>query len=58
MLIAIMGDTFDKVSEKRKEAALNEKIQILDDYIDVIKIQPSDQKQFVFSVTPIDKSDT
>ena len=47
MLIAIMGDSFDKVTEKRKQAALFEKIQIIDDYIDVIKIQPSDEKQFI-----------
>ena len=42
MLIAIMGDTFDKVTEKRKQAALYEKIQILDDYIDLIRINEND----------------
>ena len=58
MLIAIMGDTFDKVTEKRKQAALYEKIQIIDDYIDLIRISPSDEKQFVYSVSPIDKEDS
>ena len=57
MLIAIMGDTFDKVTEKRKQAALYEKIQIIDDYIDLIRIRPSDEKQFVYSISPIDKGD-
>ena len=42
MLIAIMGDTFDKVTEKRKEAALFEKVQILDDYLDLIRIRDID----------------
>ena len=42
MLIAIMGDTFDKVTEKRQQAALYEKIQILDDYIDLIRINEKD----------------
>ena len=37
-----MGDTFDKVTEKRQQAALYEKIQILDDYIDLIRINEKD----------------
>ena len=57
MLIAIMGDTFDRVTEKRKEAALFEKIQIIDDYIDLIRIQDNDKKQFVYSANPIDKDE-
>ena len=36
MLIAIMGDTFDRVSEIKSQSALAEKIKILADYVFVV----------------------
>lgn len=36
MLIAIMGDTFDRVSEVKMQSALSEKISILADYVIVV----------------------
>ena len=36
MLIAIMGDTFDRASEVKEQSALKEKIDILADYVVVV----------------------
>jgi len=36
MLIAIMGDSYAKISEMREQAALKEKINILCDYLRVV----------------------
>jgi len=36
MLIAIMGDTFDKYTELRKVTALKERIELMRDYKDII----------------------
>jgi hypothetical protein len=36
MLIAVMGDTYDRVSEKKDQATLREKIKILADYVWVV----------------------
>lgn len=36
MLIAIMGDTYAKVSEMKNQASLKEKIAILCDYLNVV----------------------
>ena len=33
MLIAVMADTFDKVSERKHQVELQEKIKILADYL-------------------------
>jgi len=37
MLVAIMGDTFGRVSEVKDQSALSEKIKILADYVIVVK---------------------
>ena len=36
MLVAIMGDSYAKVTETREQSALVEKIKIMADYIDVV----------------------
>ena len=36
MLIAVMGDTFDKVNERKNQAELQEKIKILADYVWIV----------------------
>ena len=36
MLIAIMGDTFARVSEVKDQSALSEKIKILADYVIIV----------------------
>ena len=55
MLIAIMGDTFDRVTEVRKQSALKEKLKILNDYVYAVSFKADRRgKDFVFSVRPID----
>ena len=51
MLIAIMGDTFSRVSEIKKQMALKEKIGILADYVIVVRDSPVDHHSFLYSVT-------
>lgn len=36
MLIAVMGDSFDKVTEKNQQAALMEQINMLGDYVCIV----------------------
>ena len=43
MLIAIMGDTFGKVTEIKEQAGLKEKINILADYVWII---PDEKVEF------------
>ena len=31
-----MGDTFDRVTEAKKQSALKEKLRILNDYVDAV----------------------
>ena len=38
MLIAIMGDTFDRVMDTKLESGLNEKVSMLSDFVPVIKM--------------------
>ena len=55
MLIAIMGDTFDRVSEVKDQSALKEKIQILADYVIVVRresIEKGNLSRFIFAITP------
>jgi len=47
MLIAIMGDSYAKVSEMREQASLKEKIQILTDYLRLVE---DDEKKDSFLV--------
>ena len=56
MLIAIMGDTFDKVMETRIESAMKEKIDILADFRLVLKFLNIDFKsQYVMIITPVEE---
>ena len=55
MLIAIMGDTFARVSEAKEQSALSEKIQILADFVIVVRresIEKGDLNRFIFAITP------
>ena len=55
MLIAIMGDTFDRVSEVKQQSALKEKISILADYVIVVSRETEENgylKRFIFAITP------
>ena len=52
LLIAIMGDTFDRVSEVKEQSALAEKIKIIADYIVVVREADVDSDMFLFAITP------
>ena len=55
MLIAIVGDTFERVTESREQSALVEKIGILADYVFVVP-QESEKNgtlsRFLFAIRP------
>ena len=54
MLIAIMGDTFARVSEVRDQSALREKVEILADYVQAVPLAKSVNKdKFLFAITPV-----
>ena len=55
MLIAIMGDTFDRISEKKKLYETRTKLDILADYADNIRTDPTPfdlANKFLFIVEP------
>jgi len=55
MLIAIMGDTFERVTESREQSALVEKIKILADYVYVVPKESQEKgtmSRFLFVVKP------
>ena len=53
MLIAIMGDTYDFVTENKDQSSLNEKLNILNDYVWVVGLGKSDSdKKFFFAASP------
>ena len=55
MLIAIMGDTFERVTESREQSALAEKIRILADYVYVVPYEneaKGTMKKFIFMLRP------
>ena len=55
MLIAIMGDTFERVTESREQSALVEKIRILADYVYVVpyeKAKNGTMNKFLFQLRP------
>ena len=57
MLIAIMGDTFERVTESREQSALVEKIRILADYVFVVPKESESRgtkSRFLFAVRPSD----
>ena len=55
MLIAIMGDTFSRISEVKEQSALHEKILILADFcIAVPRRSEVDDFKYMFRVLPLD----
>ena len=55
MLIAIMGDTFERVTESREQSALVEKITILADYVYLVPREEEKKKtlnRYLFAVSP------
>ena len=55
MLIAIMGDTFERVTESREQSALVEKIRILSDYVYVVPYETEKNgtmNKFLFQLRP------
>ena len=55
MLIAIMGDTFARVSEIKEQSALNEKIKILADFVILVpreSIEAGNLSRFLFAIMP------
>ena len=55
MIIAIMGNTFDKVIEKKELHAMNVKLSILSEYKHFIKFvnKQQDFANFIFMIAPI-----
>ena len=55
MLIAIMGNTFDRVVEQKDLHARMTKLQIICEYQTMIKLfkRKSDEENFVFVVRPL-----
>lgn len=56
MLIAIMGDSYAKVSEMREQAALKEKINILCDYLRLVT-DKDDKENFLVYMKPDEEAD-
>ena len=54
MLIAVMSDTYDKVSERKDQATLQEKIRILADYVWVAGLARNLEggSNYIFSARP------
>ena len=52
MLIAIMGDTFGKVTEIKEQSGLKEKINILADYVWIIPDESGNRSRYVYSMQP------
>lgn len=53
MIIAIMGDTFSRVSEVRAQSALREKITIMADYVHIVPSDnPVDSHLFMYNLQP------
>jgi len=56
MLIAIMGDTFSRVTEVKEQSALAEKIKILADYVILVRSSALDEDRYLFSIAPSNMS--
>ena len=55
MLIAIMGDTFSRVTESKAQSGLREKISILSDFVIIVKresIKRGNLSRFLFAIQP------
>ena len=54
MLIAQMGDTFDRITELKRQSATKEKIELFSDYAMVVKrlsMKESTMSRFLFAIT-------
>ena len=56
MLIAIMGDTFGRVTEVKEQSGLREKIQILADYVWIIPLD-SKKHRYIYAMKPKSMTD-
>ena len=55
MLIAIMGDTFSRVTESKAQSGLREKIAILSDFVIIVKresVERGNLSRFLFAIQP------
>ena len=50
MLIAIMGDTYDKVTEKRATYVMQSKLETMSEYVYVVNLFLSDSETYLFIV--------
>ena len=57
MLIAIMGDTFGKVTEIKEQSGLREKIKILADFVWIVPLSMN-KVTYIYSMKPRNPSDT
>ena len=58
MLIAIMGNTFDKVMDNRQVAALKERLGIMQDYRKVVSFLNLDKSfRYMVTIKPTNKFD-
>jgi chromosome segregation ATPase len=52
MLIAIMGDTFGKVTEIKDQSALREKVRIIADFVFLVRVDKSLETKYIYSLNP------
>jgi len=58
MLIAIMGDTFDRVMEMKEKQTVKERMNILADYSQIFQTKERvDKEEFLFSMKPVDSEE-
>jgi len=59
MLIAIMGDTFDNVFENKKQYAMKEKLNILNDFVLILGIENAeDEDKYIYVAEPKQKGES
>jgi len=57
MLIAIMGDTYEKVIENKELNATKTKLELVSELSNNIRDSEEDNNDFLFVVTPLEKDD-
>ena len=58
MLIAIMGDTFARITEQKVNYALKERTELYADYIYAVKLNQNLTKyRYLYVITPLDEND-
>jgi hypothetical protein len=58
MLIAIMGDTFARITEQKVKYALKERTELYADYNYAVKLNQSLTKyRYLYVITPLDEND-